>query len=62
MVRPFRLVVANRGLGGFFQRFGWAGVHAFTAWALTSPLLLAAVYYLTRPALRRLASKSTVQA
>lgn len=53
MLHTFR----EASLSGFLQRFGWAGVHAFTAWALTSPLLLAAVYYLTRPALRRLASK-----
>jgi uncharacterized protein (DUF2062 family) len=53
MLRFFR----EASLGGFLQRFGWAGIHAFTAWAVTSPLLLAAVYYLTRPALRRLASK-----
>ena len=58
MLRTFR----EASLGGFLSRFGWAGVHAFTAWALTSPLLLASVYYLTRPALRRLASKSAGQA
>ena len=58
MLRTFR----EASLGGFLSRFGWAGVHAFTAWALTSPLLLAVVYYLTRPALRRLASKSAGQA
>ncbi len=49
-------------LGEFLHHFGWAGIHAFTAWAVTSPLLLAAVYYLSRPALRRLASKPVVQA
>lgn len=48
-------------LGGFLQRFGWAGIHALTAWVLTSPLLFAAVYYLARPALRRLASKPAAQ-
>jgi uncharacterized protein (DUF2062 family) len=53
MLRFFR----EASLGGFLQRFGWAGIHAFTAWAVTSPLLFAAVYYLTRPALRSLASK-----
>jgi uncharacterized protein (DUF2062 family) len=46
----------------FLHRFGWTGIHAFTAWALTSPLLFAAVYYLTRPALRRLASKPVARA
>jgi uncharacterized protein (DUF2062 family) len=43
--------------GDFFQRFGWAGVHAFTAWALTAPVLLAAVYFPARWLLRRLAAK-----
>lgn len=57
MVRVFR----TASFGDFLQRFGWAGIHAFTAWALTSPLLLAAVYYFTRPALRRLASGPAVQ-
>jgi len=40
----------------FLRRFGWAGIHAFTSWALTSPLLFVAIYYPVRPALRRLAS------
>ena len=39
----------------FFQRFGWTGVHAMTAWLLTTPLLVAAIYFGTRPAMRRLA-------
>ena len=56
MLRVFR----EASLGQFLQQFGWAGVHAFTAWALTSPLLLAAVCLGTRPALRRLASKAPV--
>lgn len=51
MVRVFR----EASLGDFLHRFGWAGVHAFTAWALTTPLLIAALYYGLRPALRRLA-------
>jgi uncharacterized protein (DUF2062 family) len=58
MLRIFR----EASLGQFLQQFGWAGVHALTAWALTGPLLLAAVYYGTRPALRRLASKAPVGA
>ena len=55
MLRVFR----EADLAGFLHRFGWAGVHAFTAWALTSPLLVAAIYFGLRPALRRLASKAT---
>jgi uncharacterized protein (DUF2062 family) len=50
-------VFRDASIGEFLQRFGWAGVHAFTAWALTAPLLIAAVTYAVRPALRRLASK-----
>lgn len=53
VLRVFR----ESSIGEFLQRFGWAGVHAFTAWALTAPLLIAAVTYAVRPALRRLASK-----
>ena len=39
----------------FLRKFSFAGVHAFTAWALTAPLLWFAVYQAARPALRRLA-------
>jgi uncharacterized protein (DUF2062 family) len=58
MLRVFR----EASLGEFFGRFSWAGVHAFTAWALTTPLLIAALYYGLRPTLRRLASKSAARA
>jgi uncharacterized protein (DUF2062 family) len=51
-------VFRQASLREFLQRFGWAGVHAFTAWAVTSPLLVAGVYCLLRPLLRRLASRS----
>lgn len=54
MIRVFR----EASFGDFLQRFGWAGVHAFTAWALTSPLLVAGLYYGLRPALLRLARRS----
>lgn len=53
MLATFR----DASVGEFLQRFGWAGVHAFTAWALTAPLLAAALFYATRPALRRLGSR-----
>lgn len=58
MIQVFR----DASLGEFLRRFGWAGIHAFTAWAVTSPLLIVLVYRLLRPALRRLASKSTARA
>ncbi len=58
MLRVFR----EASFGDFLHHFGWAGIHAFTAWAVTSPLLLVTVYYVSRPALRRLASKSATRA
>lgn len=58
MLKVFR----EASLGEFLQQFGWAGIHAFTAWTVTSPLLLATVFYLARPALRRLASKPVAHA
>lgn len=39
----------------FLAKFGWMGVHAFTAWALTAPLLFFAVYAPLRPIIDRLA-------
>ncbi len=43
--------------GAFLVRFGWTGVHAATAWLLTAPLLVAAIYFPLRPLLRRFAAK-----
>jgi hypothetical protein len=43
----------------FLHRFGWAGVHAFSGWLLTTPFLFAGLYFGLRPALRHLASKTT---
>jgi uncharacterized protein (DUF2062 family) len=54
MMRVFR----EMSFSDFLQRFGWAGVHAFTAWILISPLLIAGLYFSLRPALRRLAQRS----
>lgn len=51
MLRVFR----EATIGEFLQRFGWAGVHAFTAWILTAPLLIAVLYFGLRPTLRRVA-------
>ena len=42
-------------LGEFFQRFGWAGVHAFTAWVLSVPVIVAGLYFPLRPLMRQLA-------
>lgn len=40
----------------FWSRFGLMGLHAFTAWLLTVPLLIGALYFGTRPLLRRVAA------
>ena len=53
MMREFR----ERSLSDFLQQFGWASVHALTAWALTSPLLVAAIYFAIRPVVRRAARR-----
>lgn len=55
-------VFRESSFGDFLRTFAWAGVHAFTSWALTAPILIAAVYFSVRPALRRLASKSNAGA
>ncbi len=52
MITAFR----DLSIGDFLSRFGWAGIHAFTAWALTAPALYYAVYFASRPPLRRLAT------
>jgi uncharacterized protein (DUF2062 family) len=51
MIKDF----TDLSFGDFMAKFGWAGVHAFTAWAVTAPLLYWLTYYTARPALRRLA-------
>ena len=56
MMREFR----ERSLGEFLQTFGWAGVHALTAWAVTSPLLVGVLYVTLRPAIRRAARRKDV--
>lgn len=38
----------------FFERFGWTGLHAGTAWLLAAPLLGAVFYFALRPLLRTL--------
>jgi hypothetical protein len=53
MIRHFR----ELSLAQFLARFGWAGLHALTAWLLTSPFLAAAIYFALRPILRRTAAR-----
>ena len=43
----------------FLARFGWAGIHALTAWVITSPLLIALITFGTWPLLRRFAARRT---
>ena len=50
------------GLGDFLRRFGWAGVHAVSAWALSAPLVAGAVYLVARPPITRLASATRSRA
>ena len=47
---------ADLSFVNFLQKFGWAGVHAFTAWGLSAPLLFVAVYYPLRPVIEKLAA------
>lgn len=52
LVRTFR----DSSLADLFARFGWAGIHAFSAWLLLAPVLATVVYFSVRPALRRAAT------
>jgi uncharacterized protein (DUF2062 family) len=53
MLRVFR----EASFGQFLAQFGWVGVHALTAWLVTTPLLIAALYFPLRPILRRTAKR-----
>jgi len=44
----------EKPIGEFLQRFGWTGIHAFTAWALSVPVIIPALYYSLRPLMRKL--------
>jgi uncharacterized protein (DUF2062 family) len=57
-IREMLRVFHEANLGDFLHQFGWAGIHALTAWALTTPLLVALLYYALRPVLRRLTVRS----
>jgi heme exporter protein D len=48
---------AGASWGEFFAHFGWAGVHAFTAWLVTAPLLMAALYLPLVPVFTRTAGR-----
>lgn len=53
LIREFR----ERSLWDFLQQFSWAGVHALTAWLLTAPVLIGAIYFVVRPVIRRAARR-----
>ena len=53
LVRSFK----EEPLREFVHHFGWAGVHALTAWLLSVPLIIPIVYYILRPILRRAAAR-----
>ena len=57
MFREFR----ERSFWEFLEQFGWAGVHALTAWLVTSPLLVGGLYFALRPAVRRAATRRRIQ-
>lgn len=54
MLRTFR----DSSVSEFLQQFGWAGVHAFSAWAISAPLIVTLVYFSFRPLLRRAAQRT----
>ncbi len=53
MLRTFR----DETFTVFLARFGWAGIHALTAWTVTTPLLIAGIYYGLRPIMQRFARR-----
>ncbi len=50
-------VFRDASFAEFLQRFGMAGVHAFTAWAVTLPLLVFTLNRSLRPLIRRVACR-----
>ena len=52
MLRTFRDASFNE----FLQRFGWAGIHAFTAWLISVPIIIIGIYYPLRPVMSKLAA------
>ena len=52
MLHTFR----DASFGEFIERFGWAGIHAFTAWLMSAPVIIVGIYYPIRPVIRKLAA------
>ncbi len=45
----------DASFGEFLHRFGWAGIHAFTAWLISVPFIVAGLYFPLRPIMRKIA-------
>ena len=43
--------------GAFLQRFGWTGVHAGTAWLLSVPVIVGAIYFGLKPVLGKMLAR-----
>jgi len=50
--------IRDQGPSEFLQRFGLAGVHAFTAWLISLPLIVFSLQFALRPILRRVAAQT----
>lgn len=57
MLRKFHASPAK-----FMQEFGMTGVHAIIAWLLIAPFLVAALYFITLPLLKKLARTQVAHA
>ncbi len=53
-IRELFSTFTEKPIGEFLQRFGWTGIHAFTAWALSVPVIIPVLYYSLRPLMRKL--------
>lgn len=57
-ISPTTIVTAFReDPSAFLARFGWTGVHAATAWAVSVPLIVAVIALPLRPVLRRFSAR-----
>ncbi len=55
LVREF-----GQGVGPFLSKYGMAGVHGITAWAVAAPFLITLVYFSLVPAFKALAPKKGI--
>lgn len=45
----------HQPISEFLHRFGWASIHALTAWVISLPLIILPLNFILRPILRKLA-------